>query len=101
MEEYYKMLFTLFHENNPKSYQSDIQEYIVQLKKVVHTYPTLMCVAIFSAFRTEKESLYSLFPELYSHFGDQFKTTHMSETDKQYIINSFINKIEEIGKEFI
>ena len=101
VEEYYKMLFTLVYENNLEDYQDEILNYIRKLKKIANVHPRLMHVAIFSVFRTERKRLSILFPEIYRQFGNHLEISKMSNDDKEYIMNTFINAVEKIGKEQI
>ena len=101
MEEYYKMIFTLVYENNLEDYQDEILNYIRKLKKIANMHPRLMHVAIFSVFRTERKRLSILFPEIYRRFGNNLEISKMSNDDKEYIMNTFINAVEKIGKEQI
>ena len=101
MEEYYKMIFTLVYENNLEDYQDEILNYIRKLKKIANMHPRFMHVAIFSVFRTERKRLSILFPEIYRRFGNNLEISKMSNDDKEYIMNTFINAVEKIGKEQI
>ena len=95
------MLFTLVYENNLEDYQDEILNYIRKLKKIANVHPRLMHVAIFSVFRTERKRLSILFPEIYRQFGNHLEISKMSNDDKEYIMNTFINAVEKIGKEQI
>ncbi|MFR1297685.1 MAG: hypothetical protein ACLSBH_21005 [Coprobacillus cateniformis] len=101
MEEYYKMIFTLVYENNLEDYQDEILNYIRKLKKIANMHPRLMHVAIFSVFRTERKDCQFYFQSIYRRFGNNLEISKMSNDDKEYIMNTFINAVEKIGKEQI
>ena len=96
--EYFR-LFGGFKKSYPRSYERRIADYLNRFERTVLS-NSLVQINILVCFREEDDDMQEMFPEIYETY-DETCFRKLSDDDIIIICKSYIDKVRQIGGEFI
>ena len=95
----YLRLFGGFKKSYPRSYERRIADYLNRFERTVLS-NSLVQINILVCFREGDDDMQEMFPEIYEIY-DETCFRKLNDSDITAICKSYVNKVREIGGEFI
>lgn len=95
----YLRLFGGFKKSYPRSYERRIADYLNRFERTVLS-NSFVQINILVCFREGDDDMQEMFPEIYEIY-DETCFRKLNDSDITAICKSYVNKVREIGGEFI